>query len=59
MSRWFRFYDSVLEDPKVQRMDPVMFKAWVNIMCLASRGEGILPPISDIAFALRISDEQA
>lgn len=59
MSRWFRFYDSVLEDPKVQRMDPVMFKAWVNIMCLASRSEGVLPPISDIAFALRISDEQA
>jgi 5-methylcytosine-specific restriction endonuclease McrA len=26
MSRWFRFYDSALDDPAVQRLDPVAFR---------------------------------
>lgn len=58
MSRWFRFYDEALNDPKVQRLPGDMFKAWVNILCLASKGDGYLPPIEDIAFALRITDEE-
>lgn len=57
MSRWFRFYDTVLDDPKVQRLDPILFKAWVNILCLASKKRGVLPSISDIAFALRMPEE--
>jgi hypothetical protein len=59
MSRWFRFYDTALDDPKVQRLTPDIFKAWVNILCLASRNEGILPSMHDIAFALRLPDHQA
>ena len=54
MSRWFRVYDSVLDDPKVQRLEPGLFKAWINLLCLASRHGGALPPIEDIAFALRL-----
>lgn len=27
MSRWFRFYDEALDDPKVQRLSPEKFKA--------------------------------
>lgn len=27
MSRWFRVYDDMLDDPKVQRLDPELFKA--------------------------------
>lgn len=53
MSRWFRMHDEILDNPKVQRLPPVLFKAWVNLLCLASRGGGILPSIDDIAFALR------
>lgn len=59
MSRWFRFYDGALDDPKVQRLPPDVFKGWVNILCLASKHDGRLPAISDIAFALRISDREA
>jgi hypothetical protein len=67
VSRWFRFYDRALDDPKVQRLPPDVFKGWVNLLCLASRnvtrnGErngGVLPPLSDIAFALRISEREA
>jgi hypothetical protein len=54
MARWFRMYDELLDDPKVQRLDPADFKAWVNLLCLASRNGGKLPAIEDIAFALRM-----
>lgn len=52
-SRWFRFYDSALDDPKVQTLDGDTFKVWVNMLCLASRNDGRLPAIEHIAFALR------
>lgn len=50
-------YDDVLDDPKVQRLPPDLFKAWVNLLCLASRNDGVLPEIEDIAFALRMSQD--
>ncbi len=59
MSRWFRFYDEVLDDPKAQRLEPVLFKTWVNLLCLTSKGNGVLPGVPDIAFALRLSEEVA
>ena len=59
MSRWFRLFDTVLDDPKVQKLPPEIFKGWVNLLCLASRTGGVLPQIGDIAFALRISDDAA
>jgi hypothetical protein len=57
MSRWFRVYDEILDDAKVQRLPPVLFKAWVNLLAVTSRCGGNLPDVADIAFALR-SDEQ-
>lgn len=59
MSRWFRMYDELLDDPKVQRLSGDDFKAWVNILCLASRKDGALPPVADIGFALRIDGKKA
>lgn len=59
MSRWFRLYDELLDDPKVQRLSGDDFKAWVNILCLSSRHAGVLPPIVDIAFALRADPRKA
>ena len=59
MSRWFRFYAEVLNDPKVQRLDGETFKAWINILCIASQNDGKLPPVSDIAFALRLTEDGA
>jgi DNA-binding transcriptional MocR family regulator len=54
--QWFRFYSEALEDPKVQRLPPALFKTWVNLLCLASKGEsgGALPDAEDCAFALRM-----
>lgn len=57
--RWFRFYDDVLNDRKVQRLSPHLFKTWVNLLCLASKGNGKLPCDDDIAYDLRISVQDA
>ena len=59
MSRWFRLHDEILDDPKVQRLSGEDFKAWINLLCLASRNNGRLPAVEDIAFALRTSSDGA
>ncbi len=59
--KWLRLYDDLIDDVKVQRLPPVLFKHWINLLCLANKGEtrGELPPLEDIAFRLRIDEEQA
>jgi hypothetical protein len=57
--RWFRFYDDALNDPKVQRLSPHLFRTWVNCLCLASKSGGRLPCIEDIAFNFRMSEHDA
>lgn len=52
---WFRFYTEVLDDPKVQRLPPHLFKTWVNMLCLAGTNGGAFPTVDDIAFRLRMS----
>lgn len=58
---WFRFYNGAINDRKVQQLPAELFKAWVNILCLASATDkgGELPALEDIAFALRMDDERA
>jgi hypothetical protein len=58
VSRWFRFYDEALDDDKVQMLSDAHFRAWVNLLCLASKNDGILPPLERIAFRLRKSIEE-
>lgn len=57
---WFRFYSEALDNPKVQLLPGDLFKAWVNLLCLANRAEprGTLPPVAEVAFALRASEDQ-
>ena len=59
--KWFRFYHEALHDAKVQTLSADLFRAWINILCLASEADdrGILPPMSQIAFSLRIKEEKA
>lgn len=58
MSRWFRLYDEMLDDPKVQKLHPALFKVLVNVWCVASRHDGSLPSQTDLAFALRMSEDE-
>jgi hypothetical protein len=48
-----------VDDPKVQRLPPPLFKAWINCMCIAKQNGGVLPPAVDIAFKLRVSEVHA
>lgn len=57
MTRWFRMYDDLLNDPKVQRLPPPLFKMWVNLLCAASKHDGRIPPLADLAFMLRASEK--
>ena len=57
--QWFRFYSGAIDDPKVQRLSGGTFKTWVNMLCLAASHDGVLPPVADIAFRLRMSDHDA
>lgn len=52
MNRWWRAYSAARHDPKVQRLPGEMFKAWFNLICLASDHDGLLPPLSDTAYEL-------
>lgn len=58
MTRWFRVYDDLVDDPKVQRLRGDTFKALINLWCLASKNEGFLPSSEDIAFKLRMHPEK-
>lgn len=58
MSRWFRFYDDVLNDPKVQALSPEIFKFWVNFLCLFSQSKEKLPE-DGLHFMLRTSEKKA
>lgn len=57
---WFRFWNSTLDNPKVQRLTGDEFKLWINLLCIASKmrskaGKPALPSNADIAFSLRLS----
>lgn len=56
--RWFRYYHDALDDPKVQRLTGDQFKAWINLLCMASRNDGFIK-LADISFALRLSSKEA
>jgi hypothetical protein len=59
MSRWFRVYEDLVDDPKVQRLEPLLFKALINLWCLTSANGGVLPPNDVIAFKLRMKPQKA
>lgn len=53
MSRWFRFYDDAMHDAKLLRLSDAMFRAWMMLLCFASKNDGTLPPAADIAIEMR------
>ena len=52
--RWFRVYDELVDDPKVQRLSGDSVKGLINLWCLASRNGGSLPTVDHIAYVLRV-----
>ena len=59
--KWFRVYDSVLDDPKVQLLPLDLRWRWLEALCIASRNSerGYLPSIEHLAFHFKVSIEEA
>jgi hypothetical protein len=53
---WFRFYESTLDNVKIQSLPGEIVKGWLNLLCLANSGNGVLPPLRTIAFRLRLGE---
>ncbi|MEH2501221.1 hypothetical protein V1290_000032 [Bradyrhizobium sp. AZCC 1578] len=58
MGRWFRVHDDLVDDPKVQLLSGDLVKALLNLWCLASQNDGVLPAMSAMAFKLRMKPQQ-
>lgn len=59
MSRWFRFYDDAVNDPKLIKLPDDLFRFWVNLLCVAAKGDGRLPATDDMAIILRMKPTRA
>jgi hypothetical protein len=59
MSRWLRFYDDAINDPKILKLPEATRWHWVAILCIASKNEGALPILDDIAIQLRVTPAKA
>lgn len=56
MNLWFRLYTELLNNPKVQGLPAELFRIWINVLCVAKVTDGILPPLAELAFRLRVSE---
>jgi len=52
-------YTGIVNNAKIQSLPTPLFKAWVNLLCLAKDNGGALPPLPDISFQLRCTEAQA
>lgn len=55
--RWFKFHADQLNDPTLQRLPGDKFKTWINLLCITSQNNGVLPPTSDLTYLLRPMSE--
>jgi len=59
MSRWFRFYDDAINDPKILKLSEATRWQWVAVLCVASKNEGKIPGADELAIYLRTTEKQA
>lgn len=58
MNHWWRAYNEAVNDPKLQLISDSLFRAWFNLMCIASGNDGALPAVASLAFTLRMKPEK-
>lgn len=56
---WFRYHTDALDNPKIQSLPAVLFRFWVNLLCVSKKVDGFIPEISEISFRCRCSEQQA
>jgi hypothetical protein len=59
VSRWFRYYDDAMNDPKLLMLSDSLFRAWVTLLCTASQNEGAIPSLAVAAISLRVKPARA
>lgn len=57
--RWFRVYDDLLNNAKLQKLSAETFRGTLNCWCIASKHDGKLPPLEEVAFMLRMAPKKA
>lgn len=58
--KWFRFYERWLDDPQIQGLDPILFRDWINILCVACRHDGVVTEnVAELGYLLRCPPDQA
>lgn len=58
MKPWIRLYSEIIDDPKVQLLEPEHFRMWINFMCLASDNGGKVELSKQVSWRLRVSQQQ-
>lgn len=58
--KWFRFYNEVLHDSKVQTLPAELYRTWTNLLCVASENDprGQLPSLRQVSFLLRMKEDR-
>jgi len=57
--RWLRLYDDTINDPKILKLPEAMRWHWIAMLCVASKNDGVLPALDDIAIQLRMTTVKA
>jgi len=57
---WIKLYHETINDPKIHRMQDWVFRRMIEFFLLAGMNDedGLLQPVEDIAFHLRLSEDQ-
>jgi len=59
MSRWLRINEDCIDNPKILKLPADLRWQWVALLCVASKNDGVLPPIDDVALCLRVPETKA
>ncbi len=59
MNHWLRLYNDVINDPKVLKLPEASRWHWVAMLCIASKYDGEIPSLGDVALLLRMPEHKA
>jgi hypothetical protein len=59
MSRWLRINEDCIDHPKLLKLPEALRWQWLALLCVASKNDGVLPAIDDVALCLRVTEAKA
>lgn len=55
---WFRIHNTIVDNPKIQRLPDNLVRPWLNLVAIANGNGGVLPPLADVAFRMRLAESK-